>query len=223
MLAHNTGPGYLRRVTKIPRLEGYLPRAWVAGSVYRRRTRRTAQLAAQPSGRYRPGRNRSPALASSRVAGCRTVARAKSRAFAGFVRSRTRAARSLRARRATPRSDSDWAAATIMPRVSGKVTRRTARAILVSVGIGIIPRAGLDLDLSATVAGGALCPSSRATAGTRVIATAAPLLDQSAVSASPRLARVPRAPSRGAGRGRRGRDRVFAADDGSSCAARSPS
>jgi hypothetical protein len=107
----------------------------MGGSVYRSRTLRAAQLAAQPTARYRPGRNMRPALASSRVAGCRAALRTASRAFAGSLTSRTRAARSLTTRRATSRRIADRVALMISARVSGNVPMPTTRANVVSDGI----------------------------------------------------------------------------------------
>ena len=112
------------------------------GSMCRRRTLCVAHVAAQPTGRYRTGRNMRPALASSRVAGCRAALRTRSRAFEGLRRSRTRAARSWTARLPISRRVSDWAAATIRPRVSGRVTTRTSRASLVTGGMSTGPRSG---------------------------------------------------------------------------------
>jgi hypothetical protein len=109
-------------------------------------------VATQPTGRYRTGRNMRPALASSRVAGCRAALRTRSRAFAGLRRSRTRAGRSWTARCPMSRRVSDRAAAAIRPRVSGRVTKRTKRASLVTGGTRSLPWAGLALDPS-TVSG----------------------------------------------------------------------
>jgi len=122
------------------------------GSMCRRRTLCVTHVAAQPTGRYRTGRNMRPALASSRVAGCRAALRTRSRALAGLRRSRTRAGRSWKARCPMSRRVSDRAAAAIRPRVSGKVTRRTRRASLVTGGTRSVPWAGLALDPS-TVSG----------------------------------------------------------------------
>src|ERR1035437_4863464 len=47
---------------------------------------------------------------------------------------------------------SEWATATIRPRVSGKVTMRTSRASLVTEDIRTVPQADLDFDPS-TAAG----------------------------------------------------------------------
>jgi hypothetical protein len=119
-------------------LKAEASRASMGGSVYRSRTLRAAQLAAQPTARYRPGRIMRPAVASSRAAGCRAALRAKSLAFAGFLRSRTRAARSLMARRATFRRVADRADVMISLRVSANVAMRTTRANLVTDGIRLI-------------------------------------------------------------------------------------
>jgi hypothetical protein len=55
-------------------------------------------------------------------------------------RSRTRAPRSWTARRRMSRRVCEWAAATITPRVSGRVTTRTRRASLVTGGMRTGPR-----------------------------------------------------------------------------------
>jgi len=83
-----------------------------------------AQVAAQPSGRNRPGRNTRPAPASSRVAGCMAVARTSTRAWCTSRRSRTRPDRSWTARRARTRTLPERATATISPRVSERCPGR---------------------------------------------------------------------------------------------------
>jgi hypothetical protein len=96
----------------------------------RRRIRLAAQDAAHPSGRYRPGRNSRPASASSRVAGCRTAALTKARAFDGSRSSRSNERRSVLARRARSRSAPERRPRMSAPRVSWSVARRRSLASL---------------------------------------------------------------------------------------------
>ena len=104
---------------------------YLAGrSDIRRRIRRAAQVAAQPSGTNRPGRNTRPALASSPAAGCRAPLSNRSGTFTGRRRSRIRPARSWARRWGTARTVGDRTAARITLRVSGSVTRRRRRASL---------------------------------------------------------------------------------------------
>ena len=140
------------------------------GSMWRRRTLCVTHVAAQPTGRNRTGRNMRPALASSRVAGCRAALRTRSRAFAGLRRSRIRAGRSWTARCPMSRRVSDRAAAAIRPRVSGNVTRRTRRPSLLNGGA----RTGPCIPSSSGSKLAAACPHAHPWAHTQTIRPTTP-------------------------------------------------
>jgi hypothetical protein len=105
------------------------------GPRYRRSALWAAQVAAQPSGRNRPGRNTSPAPASSRMAGWMAAAWTSARVWCMSPRSRTKPGRSWTARPARPRTLPERATATIRPRVSGNVPRPTRRTNRLTNGI----------------------------------------------------------------------------------------